>query len=112
MQSKKSLGQNFLKSQKAIHTIVSVSEIKKDDTILEIGPGLGVLTEKLLETGAHIIAVEKDDELIPILSEKFKKEIESGQFVLIHDDILKFDAALGDAAEVGNADRRVHETSQ
>ena len=91
MQPKKSLGQNFLKSQKAINTIVNISNIKAGDTILEIGPGMGVLTKALLEAGGNVIAVEKDDLLIPILSEKFKGEILSGKLQLIHDDILYFD---------------------
>lgn len=88
MQAKKSLGQNFLKSQKAINTIVSFSGSGKGDYVLEIGPGMGVLTSKLLQTGASVVAVEKDDLLIPILSEKFKNEIDSGKLKIIHADIL------------------------
>ena len=92
--AKKSLGQNFLKSKKALFAMLEAGEIVPEDTILEIGPGLGVLTEKLLETGAKIIAVEKDNELIGFLKEKFAKEIENKQLTLIHGDILELDLNL------------------
>jgi len=93
MQQKKSLGQNFLKSKGAIAKMVTVSGARKGDNVLEIGPGLGVLTEALLATGASVVSVEKDDRLIPILQEKFEKEIKSGQLRLIHDDILEFNVS-------------------
>ena len=93
MRAKKSLGQHFLKSAKAIKTMVRISGAQKQDFILEIGPGMGVLTESLLATDANVIAVEKDDLLVPILSEKFKKEIISGQLKIIHEDILDFDVS-------------------
>ena len=89
--AKKSLGQNFLKSKKALEAIVLAGEISENDTVLEIGPGQGALTEKLLETGAKIIAVEKDDRLIEFLKEKFSKEITSEKFEIIHGDILEID---------------------
>lgn len=93
IRAKKSLGQNFLKSKKALQAMIDAGKITSKDTVLEIGPGEGVLTEKLLETGAKIIAVEKDDRLIDTLNEKFSKKIENGQFRLIHSDILEFDLA-------------------
>ena len=73
--------------------MVTVSGARKGDNVLEIGPGLGVLTEALLATGASVVSVEKDDRLIPILQEKFEKEIKSGQLRLIHDDILEFNVS-------------------
>jgi 16S rRNA (adenine1518-N6/adenine1519-N6)-dimethyltransferase len=85
---KKSLGQNFLKSKSAIRSMVLSAEITPGETILEIGPGKGVLTEALLEAGATVIAVEKDDRLIPELQIRFQKEIASKQCTLIHGDIL------------------------
>ncbi|MDP3763916.1 MAG: 16S rRNA (adenine(1518)-N(6)/adenine(1519)-N(6))-dimethyltransferase RsmA [bacterium] len=91
MRAKKSLGQHFLKSERALSVIVEISNLKVGDTILEIGPGTGSLTEKLLVAGAKVMAVEKDDELFELLKRKFEKEISSGQLILIHDDILKFD---------------------
>lgn len=91
IKAKKSLGQNFLKSKKAISTMVEASGIGPYDTVLEIGPGQGVLTEKLLETGAKVISVEKDDRLIDMLKEKFVKEIKNSQFKLVSGDILELD---------------------
>ncbi|MDB5254113.1 MAG: hypothetical protein JWL80_179 [Parcubacteria group bacterium] len=90
MYAKKSLGQHFLTSEGAVDALLSAGEVQKTDTILEVGPGKGVLTKKLLKTGAKVISVEKDDNLIEILSEMFKKELKTGQFILIHEDILEF----------------------
>ncbi len=89
--AKKSLGQNFLKSKKALSAMIAAGNISAGDTVLEIGPGQGALTEQLLATGANIIAVEKDDRLIPILTEKFQKEITAGQLKIIRRDILELD---------------------
>jgi 16S rRNA (adenine1518-N6/adenine1519-N6)-dimethyltransferase len=91
MKAKKSLGQNFLKSIPALNKIIETGKISKDDIILEIGPGKGALTKKLLEKSNYVIAVEKDSELFVFLQEKFSKEISSGQLKLINEDILKFD---------------------
>lgn len=89
--AKKSLGQNFLHEETALKKIVDAGNLSKKDTVLEIGPGRGALTKKLLETGATVIAIEKDRELIPYLSEMFAKEITKKQFVLIEGDVLEFD---------------------
>ena len=89
--AKKSLGQNFLKSKTALLAMINAGEITSKDLVLEIGPGQGALTEKLLETGAKVIAIEKDDRLIELLNEKFKKETDKNQFNLIHGDILELD---------------------
>ena len=91
MYAKKSLGQHFLKSERALSSIIEAGKISPTDTILEIGPGTGLLTERLLSTGSKVLAIEKDDELFELLKEKFKEEIESKQLNLIHDDILKFE---------------------
>ena len=88
---KKSLGQNFLKSSLALRKIIEAGEIKKGDVILEIGPGKGKLTEKLLEKSGKVIAIEKDRELYLYLQDKFKNEIASRSLVLVREDILKFD---------------------
>lgn len=95
MKAKKSLGQNFLKSSLAIKKIVEAGEITSKDIILEIGPGKGILTEKLLEKAKTVIAVEKDDGLFSLLQEKFAEQIKLGSLVLVHDDILNFSAPLG-----------------
>jgi len=91
--AKKSLGQNFLKSEAALRKIVEAGEIKFDDVILEIGPGKGVLTEKLLKVAGRVIAVEKDQELFEFLKIKFVKEIDTGTLVIVHGDILEFEVA-------------------
>ena len=91
MFQKKSLGQNFLNNKFVLEKIAVTGSVSKTDTVLEIGPGKGALTAVLLSTGATIIAIEKDDRLIPILSEKFEKEIAEKKLQLIHGDIEKLD---------------------
>ncbi|MDD5050575.1 MAG: 16S rRNA (adenine(1518)-N(6)/adenine(1519)-N(6))-dimethyltransferase RsmA [Candidatus Pacebacteria bacterium] len=88
--AKKSLGQNFLNSKPALEKIVAAAKLSADDVVLEVGPGKGALTELLLEKAGKVIAVEKDDRLIPFLQEKFQREISSGNFTLVHSDILEF----------------------
>lgn len=90
MKAKKSLGQNFLRSQKALALIVEAGDILETDIVLEIGPGTGILTEKLLEKAREVIAVELDNRLIPILKEKFAHEIERNKLKLIHANALDF----------------------
>ena len=91
MLTKKSLGQHFLRSKAALAKIVEAARLSPDDTVLEVGPGEGALTELLLQKAGRVVAVEKDDRLIPILQEKFSDEIASGKLSLIHADILDFD---------------------
>ena len=88
--AKKSLGQNFLKSLPALNKIIEAGEVSINDTILEIGPGKGVLTAKLLEKAGKVIAVEKDRELLELLKVKFAEEINSERLMLVQGDILKF----------------------
>jgi 16S rRNA (adenine1518-N6/adenine1519-N6)-dimethyltransferase len=88
---KKSLGQNFLKSILALKKIVEAGEVSEGNIILEIGPGKGVLTEKLLEKSGHVIAVEKDRELFELLKKKFEKEITEKKLILINEDILNIE---------------------
>lgn len=86
---KKSLGQNFLNSPKALADILRVSEVSAADTVLEIGPGRGALTAELLQTGAKVIAIEKDETLAGHLRGMFMREIESGQFEIVEGDVLE-----------------------
>ncbi|MEI6191139.1 MAG: rRNA adenine N-6-methyltransferase family protein, partial [bacterium] len=88
--AKKSLGQNFLKSKTALNKMIEAGEVTGSDIVLEVGPGKGVLTEKLLLTAKKVIAVEKDDRLISLLQEKFASEIASNKLEIVHDDILNF----------------------
>lgn len=94
MKSKKSLGQNFLKSKSALSAMISAGEVTSKDTIVEIGPGKGALTENLLATGATVIAIETDHELVGYLSEKFSVQIFEKKLQLIEADILKFDLSF------------------
>jgi len=91
IKAKKSLGQNFLKSELIIEKIVETADLKLKDVVLEIGPGKGILTEKLLEKSKKVIAIEKDYRLIEFLQEKFKQEIENSHLTLIYNDILEID---------------------
>jgi len=89
--SKKSLGQNFLKSKEALLGMCTSSNLNSEDVVVEIGPGKGALTEKLLERVALVIAVEKDRDLMDILTEKFAEEIKNKKLILLNEDILYFD---------------------
>jgi 16S rRNA (adenine1518-N6/adenine1519-N6)-dimethyltransferase len=88
---KKSLGQNFLKSKGVVSHIISASKIKKGDLVLEIGPGQGFLTEDLIEASGNVLSIEKDDRLIEQLQEKFSERVQSGEWRVVHDDVLDFD---------------------
>lgn len=90
IRAKKSLGQNFLKSGKAISDIIEAAGLSTEDTVLEIGPGKGVLTEALLKKAGKVVAVEKDDRLIDYLKDKFAAEIKSDKLILVHEDVLDF----------------------
>jgi 16S rRNA (adenine1518-N6/adenine1519-N6)-dimethyltransferase len=91
IQAKKSLGQNFLKNDGVLQKIADAGELSTSDIVLEVGPGEGALTEKLLEKGCKIIAVEKDHRLISILQGKFAKEISAENFKIFEGDILEDD---------------------
>ena len=94
MLHKKSLGQHFLRSASALHKIAEAGRLSPEDTVLEVGPGEGVLTALLLARAGKVIAVEKDDRLIPILTQKFAKEIAEGKLELVHADILNYEFGL------------------
>jgi 16S rRNA (adenine1518-N6/adenine1519-N6)-dimethyltransferase len=81
------LGQNFLIDEMALDEIVDAAEIKKTDLVLEVGPGLGVLTQKLAERAPKVITVEKDATLLPLLK-KTLREYENVE--IVHQDILKY----------------------
>ena len=84
----KSLGQNFLIDDEVVNTIVSSANISKQDLVIEIGPGLGTLTSRLLDNAGKVIAIELDDRMIKILEERFSLY---SNFELLHDDVLKVD---------------------
>jgi len=75
LKPKKQLGQNFLVDQQIVYLLVDSANIKKDETIVEPGSGTGVVTEELISTGANIVGVEIDNDLIPMLKNKFKNSL-------------------------------------
>lgn len=89
MKAKKSLGQHFLKSKSALQAMVS--DINTNNTIIEIGPGTGNLTEYILNTGAKMVAIETDDRSIPVLNERFPEEIRTERLTIIKADVLETD---------------------
>jgi 16S rRNA (adenine1518-N6/adenine1519-N6)-dimethyltransferase len=90
---KKSLGQHFLHSAYYLGLMADAANVSQSDYIVEVGPGEGALTEVLLTRGATVVALEKDRRLIPVLQEKFKKEIAKGKFILHECDALEVDIA-------------------
>ena len=84
--TKKKLGQNFLIDKDAIQKILDVAEIKKDETVLEIGGGIGFVTEQLVHFSNNVNVVELDDDAIEML-----EKIDSEHLNIIHNDILKTD---------------------
>jgi len=86
LKAKKRFGQNFLIDDNIIERIVTDSNISKDDVVIEIGPGLGNLTEVLIEKAKLVVAFEIDEDMIKVLRERFK---EVSNFVLVNKDILQ-----------------------
>ena len=84
----KKFGQNFLIDTSVLERIVKYSEITKDDMVVEIGPGIGTMTQYLCEHARKVVAVEIDDALIPILKDTLK---DYDNVKVIHEDILKVD---------------------
>ena len=88
LKAKKRFGQNFLIDERIIDDIIEKSNISKEDVVIEIGPGLGNLTEKLLDNAKTVLAFEIDDDMIRILKDRFK---ERNNLVVINKDILQVD---------------------
>lgn len=88
IKANKSLGQNFLINEEVVNSIVDSSNISNDDILIEIGPGLGTLTQKLLEKANKVICVELDTRMIKILEDRFKLY---NNLEIINKDILKVD---------------------
>lgn len=85
---RKGLGQNFLVDPAHRDRIIAAAELTRSDTVLEIGPGPGVLTDLLAEQAGYVVAVELDDRLAPWLAERYAAR---PQVRIIHGDILKLD---------------------
>lgn len=85
---KKSLGQNFLIDQNILNKIVAAAELDETKGALEIGPGIGALTQRLAASAGKVTAVEIDNRLIPILRDVLEKEQNT---TIVHGDVLKLD---------------------
>src|SRR6266850_7173098 len=87
IQLSKSLGQNFLHDGNQLRRIIAAAELTRDDKVLEIGPGLGPLTQLLLENARQVLAIEKDARLVDLLRTRLAH---AKNLVLIHDDALEY----------------------
>ena len=87
----KRFGQNFLIDTHVLEKIIDASQITKDDFVLEIGPGIGTMTQYLAEAAREVVAVEIDKTLIPILENDTLKDWDN--VTVINEDILKVDIA-------------------
>ena len=83
----KTMGQNFLHDRNLARWIVDRAELRLDDYVIEVGPGLGALTEFALDSGARVLAIEKDARLAAFLRERFNSE----RLEIRHADALDFD---------------------
>ena len=90
LHAKKGLGQNFLIEGGVLKKIAAAAELTPADTVIEVGPGLGVLTETLLEQAGKVIAIELDDHLADILKTRFAGV---DKITVINDDVLKVNPA-------------------
>lgn len=88
IKANKALGQNFLISEEVVKTIVDSSQIKQEDLVIEIGPGLGTLTKCLLEKAGKVVCIELDKKMLHILEDRFSTY---QNFELINQDVLKVD---------------------
>lgn len=84
----KSLGQNFLVDDRVLHSIIDAAQLTKEDSVIEVGPGIGTLTIELAEHAGKVLTIEIDNSLIPILEEILK---DYGNIKLYHGDALKAD---------------------
>ena len=86
LSANKNLGQNFLINDDVVEKIVDSADVNEEDLIIEIGPGLGNLTEYLLERAGKVIAIELDNRMIEILQDRFSLY---NNFELLNQDVLK-----------------------
>jgi 16S rRNA (adenine1518-N6/adenine1519-N6)-dimethyltransferase len=91
VRAKKQFGQHFLKSEKAINDVVNCLNSPETKTVIEIGPGMGVLTKALLEKGFQVFAIEIDKESIKYLQENFTEYIKDKKLIIIDEDFLELD---------------------
>ncbi|GAI05212.1 unnamed protein product, partial [marine sediment metagenome] len=92
LRARKGLGQHFLIDQGVLETIISAAELSPDDIVLEVGPGLGILTRELATKAGGVIAIELDDKLAALL----KKTLASfNNVTIVNDNVLKLEPKPG-----------------
>ncbi len=91
LRARRGLSQNFLADAEVLDDIVAAAALSADRPVLEIGPGLGILTDALLATGARVTAIEVDHGLVGWLQERHTAAIESGVLRLVEGDVLDVD---------------------
>jgi 16S rRNA (adenine1518-N6/adenine1519-N6)-dimethyltransferase len=87
VKNKKSLGQHWLRDDASLESIVKAAKVTSEDTVLEIGPGLGTLTAHLVKKARKVIAIEVDD----VLAERLQSQIVTNNLIVINQDILQYD---------------------
>lgn len=97
--TEKKLGQNFLFNTKVIEKIIAAAELTSNDTVVEVGPGLGILTMELVQNAGKLISIEMDDKLIPYLHRTFSQ---FSNLEIQHQDVLKSQAPAGPYKVVAN----------
>lgn len=88
IRANKELGQNFLIDDNVVQKIIESANINRNDFVIEIGPGLGVLTNRLLDRSNNVIAIELDKKMVNVITDRFK---ERENLEIINEDILKVD---------------------
>jgi 16S rRNA (adenine1518-N6/adenine1519-N6)-dimethyltransferase len=98
LQLTKSMGQNFMHDSNQLERLVALASLSDQDKVLEIGPGLGPLTERLLEQSGHVLAIETDRRLVKVLQERWA---DMSKLELLHADALRY---LKDKTVAGDDD--------
>jgi len=88
LRAKKGLGQHFLVDARALKRIVAAAELTPEDTVIEVGPGLGVLTQELTQRAGRVIAIEADSEMVSALGEIVAR---SPNLTVVHGDVMHID---------------------
>lgn len=91
MKTIKQLGQHWLHDEQSLDAVADAVDVQRGTHVLEVGPGLGTLTKRLLDRGAIVTAVEYDQRLFTELKKRFATAITNNQLVLVNEDILQFD---------------------
>lgn len=104
LSAKKSLGQNFIIDTNILRNIVEAGDITDRTTVIEVGPGIGALTEQLAKQAKNVIAFEIDDRLLPVLSDTLSPY---DNIEIIHEDILNVDLAAFYASHLKDAEEIV-----